>query len=181
MTILHLSMRWKSLSGHSRISYSHCNFSFVTKVLKKQLILNLQYLTHPNSDSIHFFLKLGDFSRGTHIYNSFFKILHKNFKKKMIGESSSTTCRQKKFYNITNFKSGYLPHLDFNSANLFFEFKYFFGRNLDLLFCFVNFAPKISDLICKLLPKKIPPKKKKKENFFPLGPKKCSVEDVAHA
>jgi len=48
----------------------------------------------------------------------------------------------------------------------------FFARNPDLLFFFVNFAPKISDLICKIVAQKHSRKKMKKGKFFPLGPRK---------
>ena len=47
----------------------------------------------------------------------------------------------------------------------------------------VIFSPKISNLIYKLAAQKHSCKKmkKKEEKFFPLCPRKCSVEDVAHA
>lgn len=49
-----------------------------------------------------------------------------------------------------------------------------------MVFVFVNFVPNVSDLIYKFAAKNIPTKNEK-EKFFLLGPRKLSVEDVAHA
>ena len=48
-----------------------------------------------------------------------------------------------------------------------------------MVFGFVNFVPNGSDLICKVTAKDNSCKKMKKEKFFLLDPRKCSVEVVA--
>lgn len=44
----------------------------------------------------------------------------------------------------------YLPHLNSDSADFFFEFGFFSARNLDMLFVSKNFTQKFSDLLWKL-------------------------------
>ena len=48
----------------------------------------------------------------------------------------------------------YLPHLNSDSADFFFEFGYLFPRNPNLQFVYENFAHKFSELLCKLLAQK---------------------------
>ena len=65
----------------------------------------------------------------------------------MTGEPPSMNCRQKNCFDIADFELAISPSSEFQFGRFFFEFEYFFARNIDLVFFFANFLPKISDMI----------------------------------
>ena len=99
--------------------------------------------------------------------------------KKMIGESLSTSCHQKKIYNI--FKSAISPSSRLQFGRICFWISVFFCNESRYIIFFVNFGPDVSNVILKLAAKKKFCKKMNKEKLFLLGPRKCSMEVPACA